>query len=58
MPLPTTKDVAKVISFLKKEKPGMPKKQKVAIALRQTGKSKFDKKRKLKMKLGHKSEWF
>jgi len=33
MPLPKTKDVGKIIKKLKKEKPGMSKKQKVAIAL-------------------------
>ena len=33
MPIPETKDVGKTISFLKTEKPGMPKKQKIAIAL-------------------------
>jgi len=33
MPIPLTKDVGKTISFLKKEKPKMPKKQKIAIAL-------------------------
>ncbi len=39
MPLPKTKNVGKVISFLKKDKPGMPKKQKIAIALSATGKA-------------------
>ena len=33
MPIPKTKDVGKTLSFLKTEKPGMPKKQKIAIAL-------------------------
>lgn len=33
MPIPKTKDVGKTIRFLKKDKPGLPKKQKVAIAL-------------------------
>jgi len=33
MPIPKTRKVGKVIRFLKKEKPSMPKKQKVAIAL-------------------------
>ena len=37
MPLPKTKDVGKVIRFLKKDKPSMPKLQKIAIALRQAG---------------------
>lgn len=36
MPLPKTKDVGKVIRFLKKEKPNMPKKQRIAIALQHT----------------------
>lgn len=39
MPLPKTKDVGKVISTLKREKPRMKRKQMIAIALRQTGKS-------------------
>lgn len=33
MPIPQTKDVGKTIRFLKHDKPGMPQKQKVAIAL-------------------------
>ncbi len=33
MPIPKSKNVGKTIKFLKKEKPGMPQKQKVAIAL-------------------------
>ncbi|NMB82485.1 MAG: hypothetical protein GYA14_11775 [Ignavibacteria bacterium] len=33
MPLPKTKSVKKIIEFLNKEKPTMPKKQKIAIAL-------------------------
>jgi hypothetical protein len=33
MPLPKSKDVGKTYSKLKSEKPNMPKKQKVAIAL-------------------------
>ena len=33
MPLPKTKDVGKIMRKLKKEKPGMKKKQKIAIAL-------------------------
>lgn len=36
--------MGKMMSFLKKDKPNMPKKQKIAIALQQTGKSKFKKK--------------
>ena len=35
MPIPKTKNVGKVMKFLKKDKPGMPQKQKVAIALSQ-----------------------
>lgn len=33
MPIPNTKDIGKIISFLKKEKPKMKKDQIVAIAL-------------------------
>lgn len=33
MPIPKTKDVGSTIKFLRKEKPGMPSKQKLAIAL-------------------------
>lgn len=40
MPLPKTKDPGKVISKLNQEKPSMPRKQKIAIALNVTGKSK------------------
>lgn len=40
MPLPKTKDVGKVIDFLKKENPDMSHKQAVAIALEHVGKSK------------------
>lgn len=43
MPIPKTKDVGKVMRFLKKDKPSMPtmpKKQKIAIALSVTKKSK------------------
>ncbi len=39
MPLPKTKDVGKVMRFLKKEKPNMSYDQMIAIALSQTGKS-------------------
>ena len=38
MPLPKTSDVGKVMHFLKNDKPGMPRKQKIAIALSQTRK--------------------
>lgn len=54
MPFPKTTDVGKVIKFLKKEKPSMPHKQMVAIALSQARKAgaKIPKKkgRKKKMK--------
>ena len=33
MPIPKTRKVGETIRFLKREKPGMPQKQKVAIAL-------------------------
>jgi len=33
MPIPVTKDVGSTVKFLKKEKPGMPHRQKIAIAL-------------------------
>ena len=33
MPIPKTRDVGKTVSFLKREKPGMPRKQRIAIAL-------------------------
>lgn len=33
MPVPKTRDVGKVMRHLKKHKPSMPQKQKVAIAL-------------------------
>jgi len=33
MPIPKSRKVGKTIKFLKKEKPGMAKKQKLAIAL-------------------------
>lgn len=33
MPIPKTTDISKIIEFLNKEKPNMPRKQKVAIAL-------------------------
>lgn len=39
MPLPRTKDVGKIIAFLKKEKPGMSKDQRLAIALSRASKS-------------------
>ncbi len=40
MPLPKTKDIGKIMKFLKSDKPGMSRKQMIAIALSQTGKSK------------------
>lgn len=39
MPLPKTKNVSRLIKFLKKEKPKMKKKQRVAIALEQARKA-------------------
>ncbi len=33
MPIPKTKDIRKIIRFLKKEKPNMPHRQMIAIAL-------------------------
>ena len=38
MPLPNTNDVGEIIDFLKKDKPGMSKKQRTAIALNQSRK--------------------
>lgn len=38
MPLPKTADIGKIMRFLKREKPGMPRKQKIAIALSQARK--------------------
>lgn len=48
MPIPKTKDVGKTIRFLKKEKPGMSKKQRTAIALETARKAgaKISKKKK------------
>lgn len=39
MPIPKTKDVGKIIRFLKKDKPDMPDNQRVAIALETARKS-------------------
>ncbi len=39
MPLPKTRDIGKLMKFLKKDRPGMPKKQKIAIALSQARKA-------------------
>ena len=39
MPLPKSSDPGKIIRFLKREKPGMPQKQRIAIALSQARKS-------------------
>ena len=39
MPLPKTKDISKLIRFIKKEHPEMSQKQAVAIALNQARKS-------------------
>ena len=38
MPLPKSGQVGKIMHFLKKDKPGMPSKQKVAISLSQARK--------------------
>lgn len=43
MPLPKTSDIGRVISFLKKDKPKMGSKQRIAIALSQSKKHGFDK---------------
>ena len=40
MPIPKTKDVGKIIEFLSKENPEMPRAQKIAIALRISGQAK------------------
>ena len=40
MPLIKTKSMSKMMKFLKMDKPNMPQKQKIAIALHQTGKGK------------------
>lgn len=58
MPLPKTKDVGKIIRFLKKEKSGMSSKQRVAIALSQARKSgaKIPKKKKSRKTIKHKSK--
>lgn len=40
MPLPNTKDVGKLIKFMEHDKPGMDRKQIIAIALSKAGKSK------------------
>lgn len=40
MPLPKTKDVGRLVTFLKKEKPKMKKKQRIAIALSEARKNK------------------
>ena len=45
-PIPKTKDVGKTIKFLKKEKPKMSKKQRVAIALDVARKAGAKKKKK------------
>ena len=39
MPLPKSKDPGKIIAKLNQEKPGMPRRQKVAIALNQARKA-------------------
>jgi len=52
MPIPITRNVGKTMRFLKKDKPGMPRKQKIAISLsiaRKAGK-RIPKKRAAKRK--------
>ena len=39
MPIPKTKNIGKIMSFLKKDKPNMSMKQRVAIALSQARKA-------------------
>lgn len=39
MPLPESKDVGLIMRFLKKDKPNMARKQKIAIAVNQARKS-------------------
>jgi len=53
MPIPKSKDVGKTMRFLKGDKPNMPHKQKVAIALstaREAGASIAKKAKKLRSK--------
>jgi len=40
MPFPKTKNMGKAMTFLKKDKPNWPRKQKIAVALKITGKGK------------------
>ena len=47
MPLPKTKDVGRLVKFLRKEKPNMSKKQITAIALGQARKAGAKIKKKL-----------
>lgn len=44
MPIPNTTDVGEIMHFLKKDNPSMSRKQKIAIALQKSGKSKKKKK--------------
>lgn len=53
MPIPKTKSVGKTIKFLKKEKPSMPKKQRVAIALETARRAGADIPRKRSTSDGH-----
>ena len=39
MPFPKTKSMGTMMSFLKKDKPEWSKKQRIAVALKETGKS-------------------
>lgn len=38
MPFPKTKSMSSAMTFLKKDKPSWPRKQKIAVALKITGK--------------------
>ena len=53
MPLPKTKDVSRLIRFLKKEKPTMKSKQRIAIALEKARESGAHIKRKKKKRGKH-----
>ncbi len=46
MPLPDTTSISTLMRFLAREKPNMPKKQRLAIALEKAGKSKKRKDKK------------
>lgn len=48
MPIPKLTDVGEIIRFLKKEKPNMPKNQRIAIALETARKAKAKKMKRKK----------